>query len=138
MRQSIRLAETGNGRYCATWSRNPYLFVQHVHYLRDDSQEAVAGYEIKTVVGKWEVQSVALIKGKLFCQGITGCQLVSHLKQSPIRIQPNHLSIWESLGQQAGQKTSATAHFQNAVTGFGPYVFQQQRQKFRAVSIAES
>jgi len=63
----------------------------------------MAGYKIEAVVGKWEVQTVALIKGKLFCQGVTGCQLVSHLKQSPIRIQPNHLNIRQASSQQAGQ-----------------------------------
>ncbi len=65
MRQAATMAKTGNCRNDTARSSYPYLFAQTLRGVTQDSQQGMAGCQIKRSIGKGQLVGIALAQFNL-------------------------------------------------------------------------
>jgi len=75
MRQAIGMAKTGNGRNDPTRSSHSYLFTQNLRHIINNSEEALAGHQIKLIISEWQVKRISLVPGNLPLQSLAPLHL---------------------------------------------------------------
>ena len=68
--QAIGVAETGHGRNQPAWPGNPDLLAQHVRHVVQNSKDAMAGHQVKTIVNERQLVGVSLNQLDLAGQGV--------------------------------------------------------------------